>query len=166
MSLHISSASARPAYLSCAVSVANVARLGDRFPNRRRRYIRRARITFAGILEHGNSDTAVVGELQASRLHPVAPWCRQACILARGCLGLIHAPLLRFVERQPNEVFQLAAAQRFAFRNYSHARLPPPDSGQTAGGTLAGGRYKAQQKRKKTRVPGIAETRRGTHLAS
>ena len=74
-------------------------------------------------------------------------------------LGLIGAVASCFIQRHRDEAFKFGATKRFAFCNFSHDKLPPPDRGLTAGGTLAGGRYKAQQKRKETRTPGAAKTR-------
>ena len=81
-------------------------------------------------------------------------------------LGLVYTKLLRLIQRQRDEFFELGTAERFAFRDCSHDRLRHPDRGWAAEVTLAGGRDKAQQKREKKRLPGAAETRRGTDSAA
>jgi hypothetical protein len=102
------------------------------------RQIRSARVPFAGALEHRDPDAAVVCVFKA--LDIAEPGCRrQPRVLARRRFGLIDAQLPCLVERQLDKVFELGAAERFAFRHCSHDRLRPPGRGRAAGGTLAGG---------------------------
>ena len=120
--------------------------LGDGLTNRRRGQVGRARVAFAGVLEHGDTDAAIVGVFEALDLAETR-CCRQARVLAGSRFGLVDAALLRLVEGQGDEMFEIDTAEHFTFRNCSHGRLPAPVRGAAAQGTVDGGQRKAQQKR-------------------